>query len=99
LDTFNIAGGFGVRVDTHCYTHYRVPPYYDSLIAKLVVLGQDRDEAILRMRRCLDEFVVEGIKTTIPFCQELLHHPKFCSGDVHTKYVEEILAEKKSNKT
>jgi len=93
LETFNVAGGFGVRVDTHCYTNYRIPPYYDSLIAKLIVHGTTREEAIFRMRRALDEFVIEGVKTTIPLAQRILDHPVFCEGKVHTGYVEEMLAE------
>jgi acetyl-CoA carboxylase biotin carboxylase subunit len=93
IDTFNVSGGFGVRVDTHCYTHYRIPPYYDSLIAKLIVHGPNREEAILRMRRALDEFVIEGVKTTIPFNQKILHHPVFCEGKVHTGYIAEMLAD------
>jgi acetyl-CoA carboxylase biotin carboxylase subunit len=93
LSTFHIPGGFGVRVDTHAYTDYRIPPNYDSLIAKLIVHAPSRDEAIRRMRRALDEFVVEGVRTTIPFHRRLLNHPIFTQGKIHTGYVEEILAE------
>jgi acetyl-CoA carboxylase biotin carboxylase subunit len=73
-------GGFGVRVDSHCFPSYVVPPNYDSLLAKLIVHGRDRAEAIERMRRALAEFVVEGVKTTIPFHLRLLHDPAFVSG-------------------
>ncbi|MCA9410994.1 MAG: acetyl-CoA carboxylase biotin carboxylase subunit [Candidatus Omnitrophica bacterium] len=93
LDVFNIAGGFGVRVDTHCYSDYHIPPYYDSLIGKLIVHAENREEAILRMKRALDEFVIEGVKTTIPFCQTIMNYPDFREGNVHTKYLEEMLAE------
>jgi len=93
LETFNVAGGFGVRVDTHCYTDYVVPPHYDSLLAKLVVNASSREVAIRRMLRALDEFVIEGIKTTIPLSRKLLRHSPFSEGDIHTGYVEEMLAE------
>jgi len=73
-------GGFGVRVDSHCFASYVVPPNYDSLLAKLVVHGRDRAEAVERMRRALAEFVVEGVKTTIPFHWRLLHDPAFLAG-------------------
>jgi acetyl-CoA carboxylase biotin carboxylase subunit len=81
-------GGFGVRVDSAAYTGYTVTPYYDSMIAKLIVWGATREEAINRMRRALSEFVVEGIKTTIPFHLKVLDHPAFQSGDVSTKFLE-----------
>jgi len=93
LDVFNLAGGFGVRVDTHCYSDYHIPPYYDSLIAKLIVHAENREEAILRMKRALDEFVVEGVHTTIPFCRRIMDYGAFRSGQIHTKYLEEMLAE------
>ena len=93
LEVFNLTGGFGVRVDTHCYSDYHIPPYYDSLIAKLIVHAENRDEAILRMKRALDEFVIEGIKTTIPFCQRIMDYPDYKDGKIHTKYLEEMLAE------
>ena len=67
---FNPPGGFGVRVDSHLYSGYTVPPYYDSLLAKLIVWGETREEAIARGRRALDEFIVVGIPTTIPFHQD-----------------------------
>jgi acetyl-CoA carboxylase biotin carboxylase subunit len=84
----NLPGGIGVRVDTAAYTDGIIPPYYDSLIAKLIVHGQDRDEAITRMRRALDMFVVEGIYTTIPLHQRILYHTDFVSGNVDTKFLQ-----------
>ena len=73
-------GGFGVRVDSHLMAPYAVPPFYDSLIAKIVVLGRDRAEAVVRMRRALVETVVEGVKTTIPFELRVLEDPAFAEG-------------------
>jgi len=82
-------GGFGIRVDSHIYQDYVVPPYYDSLIAKLIAHGRTRDEAIARMLRALEEFVIEGIHTTIPFHIKLLNSPEFRSGvDYDTKFVD-----------
>ncbi len=83
-------GGPGTRVDTHIYASYKIPPYYDSLIAKLIVHGRDRKEAIGRLKRALDEFVVEGIKTTIPFHQFVINTPEFQSGDFDTHFIENI---------
>ena len=82
------AGGIGVRVDTHVYSGYRIPPYYDSMIAKLIVKAQDREQAIIRCRRALDEFIVDGIKTTIPFSQKILNDKDFVSGNYDTGFVE-----------
>ncbi|MCX7571507.1 acetyl-CoA carboxylase biotin carboxylase subunit [Tumebacillus sp. DT12] len=81
-------GGFGVRVDSAAYTGYTVTPFYDSMIAKLIVWAPTREEAILRMDRALSEFKVEGIKTTIPFHQKVLRHEKFIDGDFDTKFLE-----------
>jgi len=81
-------GGFGVRVDSAAYTGYSIPPYYDSMIAKLIVWGKDRNEAIERMKRALGEFVVEGITTTIPFHLKVLEHEVFVSGHFDTKFLE-----------
>ncbi|MBF0430833.1 MAG: acetyl-CoA carboxylase biotin carboxylase subunit [Fibrobacteria bacterium] len=86
---FNLPGGIGIRVDTHCYNGYVIPPYYDSLIAKLIVRGPSRKEAIMRMIRALDEFVIEGVKTTIPVLKRIVRHPKFQSGDFDTHFLEE----------
>jgi acetyl-CoA carboxylase biotin carboxylase subunit len=77
-----------VRIDTHVYAGYTIPPNYDSMISKLIVVAQTREEAILKMRRALDEYIVAGIKTTIPFHQQLMHHPKFMEGDFTTKFME-----------
>ena len=84
-------GGPGVRVDSHLYAGYEIPPYYDSLLAKIVAWGADRAEAIARMQRALGETVIEGVKTTIPFHRLLLADAAFRRGDVHTRYVEETL--------
>jgi len=89
LQTFHLPGGPGVRVDTHCYSGYSVPPHYDSMIAKLIVHAPTRKEAIARMLRALDEFVIEGVKTTIPLHKRILQHPKFVKGDFTTKFLEE----------
>ena len=85
---FHLPGGFGVRVDTHCYAGYRVPPYYDSLIAKLVVSAPTRDEAIDKMAAALDEFTIEGIKTTVPFHRKVMQNPVFRGGDFDTSFIE-----------
>jgi acetyl-CoA carboxylase biotin carboxylase subunit len=82
-------GGNGVRVDTHAYAGYSVPPYYDSMIAKLIVHGRDRDEALAKMRLALETFIIQGVTTTIPFLGKLMNHPKFMDGDVHTKFLEQ----------
>lgn len=81
-------GGFGVRVDSAAYSGYVIPPYYDSMIAKLIVWGKTRQEAIDRMKRALDEFVVEGISTTIPFHRKMMEHEVFISGQFDTKFLE-----------
>ena len=81
-------GGLGVRVDSAVYPGYSIPPYYDSMIAKLITYGATREEAIARMKRALGEFVIEGISTTIPFHQKLLEHETFVSGEFNTKFLE-----------
>lgn len=81
-------GGNGVRIDSAAYGGYRIPPYYDSMIAKLITWGKDRDEAIRRMVRALNEFAIEGVKTTIPFHLKVLNHPQFVEGDVHIQFLE-----------
>jgi acetyl-CoA carboxylase biotin carboxylase subunit len=88
LTVFHVPGGPGVRVDTHAYEGYTVPPFYDSLIAKLIVQGNTRDEALTRMRIALESFVVEGVSTTIPFLARVMQHPVFRSGDIHTKFLD-----------
>lgn len=81
-------GGFGVRVDSAVYTGYVIPPFYDSMVAKLITYGSTRDEAIARMKRALQEFRIDGVKTTIPFHKKLLNHEKFLEGDFNTKFLE-----------
>jgi acetyl-CoA carboxylase biotin carboxylase subunit len=88
IDVFNPPGGFGVRVDSHVYSGYHVPPNYDSLIAKLIVWGESRREAINRARRALDEFIVVGIPTTIPFHQLVIENEYFQRGEVYTDFVD-----------
>lgn len=88
ITTFNIPGGRSVRVDTHAYAGYKVPPHYDSMIAKLIVSAANRKEAISRMKRALEEFVIEGIKTTIPYHLQLMEDPNFIKGDFNTQYLE-----------
>jgi acetyl-CoA carboxylase biotin carboxylase subunit len=85
---WNLPGDIGIRVDTAAYTDYIVPPYYDSLVAKLIAHGRDREEAIARMRRALDMFVVEGIYTTIPLHQRIVNDPDFIAGKVDTTYLQ-----------
>jgi len=82
-------GGPGVRVDSHLYAGYTVPPYYDSLLAKIIVWAETRDAAIMRMQRALDEIVIEGLKTTIPFHQRLLRHESFIRGETYTRFIQE----------
>jgi acetyl-CoA carboxylase biotin carboxylase subunit len=86
----HLPGGHGVRVDTHVYAGYSIPPYYDSMIAKLIVTGQTREEVIVRMKRALEEFVIEGIKTTIPFHLKLMKDEQFKAGDFTTKFLEDF---------
>ena len=88
ITTFHPPGGPGVRVDTHIYDGYTVPPYYDSLLAKVIVHGHDRAEALARMHQALDGFIIEGITTTIPFLGRVILHPAFQAGDVDTKFLE-----------
>jgi acetyl-CoA carboxylase biotin carboxylase subunit len=88
ITTLHPPGGPGVRLDTHAYAGYRVPPYYDSLIAKLIVQGRDRDEALKRMQIALESLIIEGVTTTSPFLARVMQHPQFQSGDVDTKWLE-----------
>jgi len=88
ITAYHPPGGPGVRVDTHIYAGYTVPPYYDSLLAKVIVQGNDREEAIARMRQALDSFIIEGVTTTIPFLARVMHHPDFVAGNVDTKFLE-----------
>ncbi|MBY0427320.1 MAG: acetyl-CoA carboxylase biotin carboxylase subunit, partial [Cytophagales bacterium] len=88
ITNLNFPGGRGVRVDSHVYTGYTIPPNYDSMIAKLIVTGSSRDECRARMKRALQEFIIEGIKTTIPFHIKLMDDPKFATGKYTTKFLE-----------
>ena len=94
ITTFNPPGGTGVRIDTAAYTEGTIPPYYDSLIAKLIVRGKDRNEAISRMSRALEMFIVEGIYTTIPLHRRILADPEFRAGKFDTGFIERFLAKK-----
>jgi acetyl-CoA carboxylase biotin carboxylase subunit len=88
ITTLHIPGGHGVRIDSHVYSGYTIPPNYDSMIGKLIVSGQSREEVIVRMKRALQEFVIEGVKTTIPFHIKLMDDPGFKSGNFNTKYLD-----------
>ena len=90
LTNFRAPGGPGVRVDSHAYVGYVVPPYYDSLLGKVIVHGSDRDEAVARMQRALDETLIQGVQTTIPFHQKVLRHPDFLAGRTSTRFVERL---------
>ena len=92
---FHAPGGPGVRVDSGCYSGITIPPYYDSMIAKLIIYGEDRDTCIARLKRALGEFVVEGIKTTIPFYQEILKEEEFLNGSYDIHWVENYMENKK----
>jgi acetyl-CoA carboxylase biotin carboxylase subunit len=88
IEVFHAPGGHGVRVDSHVYQGYVIPPNYDSLIAKLITTAPTRKEAIAKMYRALDEFVIEGIKTTIPFHKKMMMNKDFINGNIDTKYLE-----------
>jgi len=88
ITTLHTPGGHGIRLDTHVYSGYTIPPNYDSMIAKLITTAQTREEAINKMKRALDEFVIEGIKTTIPFHRQLMDHPDYLAGNYTTKFME-----------
>jgi acetyl-CoA carboxylase, biotin carboxylase subunit len=88
ITAYHPPGGPGVRVDTHIYAGYTVPPYYDSLLAKVIVHGNNRSEALARMRQALDSFIIEGVTTTIPFLGRVMRHPDFVAGTVDTKFLE-----------
>ena len=93
ISTLHSPGGHGVRLDTHVYAGYSIPPNYDSMIAKLITTAQTREEAISKMKRALDEFVIEGIKTTIPFHRQLMDHPEYIAGKYTTKFMEDFKME------
>jgi acetyl-CoA carboxylase biotin carboxylase subunit len=88
IETYHEPGGHGIRIDTHVYASYVIPPYYDSMIAKLITVAQTRDEAIRKMERALSEFIIEGVKSTIPFHQQLMQNEDFRSGNFTTKFME-----------
>ncbi|OGU40193.1 MAG: acetyl-CoA carboxylase biotin carboxylase subunit [Ignavibacteria bacterium GWB2_35_12] len=90
IESLHFPGGHGVRVDSHIYTGYTIPPYYDSLVAKLITFAPTRDGAIAKMQLALEEFVIEGIKTTIPFHLKMMQNPDFIAGNIDTKYLERI---------
>jgi acetyl-CoA carboxylase biotin carboxylase subunit len=90
ITTFHAPGGHGIRLDTHVYSGYMIPPNYDSMIAKLITTAQTREEAINKMKRALDEFIIEGVKTTIPFHRQLMDHPDFVAGNFTTKFMEDF---------
>jgi acetyl-CoA carboxylase biotin carboxylase subunit len=89
ITVYHPPGGHSVRVDTHIYSGYKIPPHYDSMIAKLIVSGRTREEAIKRMKRALQEFILEGIVTSIPYHIQLMDDPNFLAGDMYTRYLED----------
>ncbi len=95
IEGYIAPGGFGVRVDSHVYTGYSIPPYYDSMVGKLICWGKDREDARLRMLRALNEYVITGIKTTIPFHREILNNDVFISGKFNTSFLEKSFVREK----
>jgi len=89
ITEYHEPGGHGIRIDTHVYAGYTIPPFYDSMISKLITVAQTREEAITKMERALSEYIIEGVKTTIPFHVELMKHPQFRDGKITTKFLEE----------
>jgi acetyl-CoA carboxylase biotin carboxylase subunit len=92
VTSYHAAGGLHVRVDSGLYAGYRIPPYYDSMIAKLIVYGRTREGCLARLARALEETVIEGVKTSIPLHRKLLHDPEFLNGDYTIKWLEDWLA-------
>jgi acetyl-CoA carboxylase biotin carboxylase subunit len=88
ITTLHQPGGHGIRIDSHVYAGYVIPPYYDSMIAKIIAVARTREEAINTMSRALSEYVIEGVKTTIPFHQQLMRNDDFCKGNFNTKFLE-----------
>jgi len=88
MSVLHLPGGPGIRVDTHAYQEYFIPPYYDSMVAKLIAHGRDRAEAMARMRRALEFFIIEGVKTTIPLHKVIMDDPFFARGEVSTRFLE-----------
>jgi len=93
ITTLHMPGGHGIRLDTHVYAGYTIPPNYDSMIAKIISTAQTREEAINKMKRALDEFIIEGVKTTIPFHRKLMDDPSYNSGNYTTKFMENFSME------
>jgi acetyl-CoA carboxylase biotin carboxylase subunit len=94
ITALHLPGGLGVRLDTHIYEGYRVPSNYDSMIGKLIVHDLDREKALAKARRCLDEIVIEGPRTNLPFVRRIIDHPEFIAGDFDTGFVGRMLAER-----
>ena len=94
ITDYHEPGGHGIRIDTHVYAGYVIPPYYDSMISKLITVAQTRAEAITKMQRALDEYFIEGIKTTIPFHQQPMKDENFRKGNFTTKFMETFVLEK-----
>jgi acetyl-CoA carboxylase biotin carboxylase subunit len=92
IEVFHPPGGPGIRLDTHIYSGYKVPPFYDSMIGKLIAYGETREVAIARMKNALDEIHIEGIKTNIPLLQKIIRDGKFIEGGVHIHFLEEKLS-------
>jgi acetyl-CoA carboxylase biotin carboxylase subunit len=90
VTAYHAASGQGVRVDSHVYAGYMIPPYYDSMIAKLICTARTREEAIKKMKRALDEYIIEGVKTTIPFHKKLMSDKRFLSGKFDTGFMEDF---------
>ena len=97
ITTLHAPGGHGVRLDTHVYSGYVIPPNYDSMIAKLITTAQTREEAINKMKRSLDEFVIEGVKTTIPFHRQLMDHPDYLAGNYTTAFMNDFKMEERED--
>lgn len=93
ISTLHFPGGHGIRLDTHVYSGYVIPPHYDSMIAKLITTAQTREGAISKMKRALEEFIIEGVKTTIPFHLKLMSHPEYIKGNYTTKFMEDFSME------
>ncbi len=91
ISSLHIPGGHGIRIDTHAYAKYKIPPYYDSMIAKVITHAKNRQEAVLTMQRALDEFIIEGVKTTIPFHKEIISSPVFLFGNYDTSLIERFI--------
>jgi acetyl-CoA carboxylase biotin carboxylase subunit len=96
ITNLHVPGGLGVRIDSPIYAGYKIPPHYDSLLAKLIVHGANRDECLMRLKRALEEFVVEGVDTTLPLHHRLVREPEFIRGDYNIHWLERVLADRKS---